>query len=406
MKLKHYLIASEHNNYRPWIMTPTAVACFCLVVWGMRIFLPVSILVAAPSIDPGDVMSRVNKERSNRFLPTLITNSKLSSAATTKSNDMLARGYFAHVNPDGKYVWPTVEAAGYTPYKTLGENLAMDFTDAATMVSAWMNSPTHRANILNEKFEDQGLASIYGLFEEGHYSILTTNLFGSLIKSTNPPPPAPQPAPVPTPQPTPTPKPAPTPTPQPTPAPNPIPAPQPTPAPPATAASIKFSGDITIVPEITSQKISLKLDIELSGTAKEVRATAKDITSKLTPGSAAGKYSGELVFAASTDLRNEKLIIEAVDENGNIVANEIDLNNVVSPVAQAPQFATPNASEAQLSKTLKIILGVFAACFLVFLIIDSIIIYRAKLNRLNPNSSSHSLVFLLIAFVNFITTLF
>ncbi|HYE22820.1 MAG TPA: CAP domain-containing protein, partial [Verrucomicrobiae bacterium] len=159
MKLKHYLIATEQNNYRPWITTPSALACFCLLTWGLRIFLPTSFLFAAPGIDAYDVMARINTERTNRFLPALVTKQMLINAATIKSNDMLTRSYFAHVNPDGQYVWPTIEAQGYTPYKTLGENLAMDFTEAEAMVSAWMNSPTHRANIINEKFADQGLAA-------------------------------------------------------------------------------------------------------------------------------------------------------------------------------------------------------------------------------------------------------
>src|SRR4051812_27989043 len=127
MKLKHYLIASEENNYKPWIMTPTALACFCIITWGLRMFLPTVFLFAAPGMDASDVMRRVNLERTNRFLPALVTNQKLMNAATIKSNDMLARSYFAHINPDGDYIWPTIEAQGYTPYKTLGENLAMDF---------------------------------------------------------------------------------------------------------------------------------------------------------------------------------------------------------------------------------------------------------------------------------------
>ncbi|MBX4188309.1 MAG: CAP domain-containing protein [Candidatus Doudnabacteria bacterium] len=207
MKLKSYLIAGPENHYQPWILSKTAMACFVLSIWTLRMFLPNYIAVSAPGIDAQDLMHKVNAERISRYLPALITNSKLNSAASIKSNDMLVRGYFDHVNPDGDYVWPVIESQGYKPYQSLGENLAMDFTSADAVVNAWMNSPGHRANILNEKFEDQGMAAVFGEFEPNHNAYLVTNLFGTLLKrvaSSNITQPSPTPSPTPTPLPTPT----------------------------------------------------------------------------------------------------------------------------------------------------------------------------------------------------------
>src|SRR4051812_42843157 len=96
LKLKHYLVASEQNNYKPWIMTPVALGVFCIVIWGVRLLLPATITLAQATIDAGDVMNRINDQRSQRFIPTLITNSKLSTAANGKGRDMLDRSYFAH----------------------------------------------------------------------------------------------------------------------------------------------------------------------------------------------------------------------------------------------------------------------------------------------------------------------
>lgn len=183
MKLKHYLIASQENGYAPWITSATALALFCAIALGIRLLiLPSAFTQAGPGIDAVDLMARINQERTNRYLPALSTDQRLVQAATGKSNDMLARSYFAHVDPDGKYVWPRIEAAGYKPYLSLGENLAMDFTTSAGVVTGWMNSPGHRANLLNEKFQDQGLAAIYGLFEPNHYTTAVTSLFGVLSK--------------------------------------------------------------------------------------------------------------------------------------------------------------------------------------------------------------------------------
>ena len=114
--IRKYLIASETNDYQPWILKPTALVIACLIIWGLRVFIPASFSLASEGIDPYDLMSRINQERTNRLLPSLVTNSKLIAAATSKSNDMLTRAYFAHVDPDGNYVWGRIESAGYTPF--------------------------------------------------------------------------------------------------------------------------------------------------------------------------------------------------------------------------------------------------------------------------------------------------
>jgi hypothetical protein len=187
MTLKYYLIASEENDYEPWIMKPIALAIFMIIIWSLRILGPTITTFAQSSIDPADLMNRVNLERTQRFIPSLTHDSRLTSAAVAKSNDMIARSYFAHINPDGNYIWPTIETAGYTPYLALGENLAMDFSSASAVVQAWMDSPTHRSNIVNTIFQDQGMGSVFGLFSPGHNSVLITNTFGTLQKPTPPP---------------------------------------------------------------------------------------------------------------------------------------------------------------------------------------------------------------------------
>ncbi len=417
MKLKHYLIASEENNYRPWIMTPTALACFCLIIWGLRIFLPVSKLYASPSIDATDVMNRINNERENRFIPTLVTNSKLNAAANIKADDMIKRGYFAHVDPDGKYVWPTIEAQGYTPYKTLGENLAMDFTDAASMVSAWMNSPTHRENLLNEKFEDQGLAAIYGLFAPNHYSILAASIFGTIYKNNPPPPPTPKvqppPPPPPSAKPNPPPQPPPTQNPPPPPAPiKPQPSPSPTPTPDTKPNSLSsstgsepvlISTDISLKTKTVDDKTILQVEIFVAGKPKSVVAKFEDVYVELEKGSVPNQYLGEITLDRGS-VSGAFLTISATDQENESWVRQF-------PIQEETQFTVPSdsvneASEAQLSNTLKIILGIFSAGFLFFLILDGIIIHRAKIKRAVPSTSSHSIIFFLIAIVNFITVMF
>ncbi len=150
----------------------------------------------ASDLTPGNIIKAINKERSLRNLTILNTDVRLSRAAQIKATDIIKRNYFAHINPDGYYIWPTIVAQGYTPYLQLGENLAVDFYNTESLVAAWVNSPTHRANLLNEGFEDQGMGVDFGDANSSGYYSSITNAFGTLIKSKpTPPPPPPPPAP-------------------------------------------------------------------------------------------------------------------------------------------------------------------------------------------------------------------
>ena len=182
---------------------------------------------SAADINAGSLMEKINKERTSRAIPALVTSQKLITAAAGKTSDMFNRGYFNHVDPDGRYVWPLVEAAGYVPYRMLGENLAIDFSTEDGIVRAWINSPTHRDNLLRDQFEDQGLAAQYGTFQT-RYTSVVTSLFGTLA--------APAPAPAKTPAPAPT---KPKTSPPPAVKPATVTAPQPPPAKPVQNAAIQ-----------------------------------------------------------------------------------------------------------------------------------------------------------------------
>jgi len=139
------------------------------------------------SITSEGLLEKINEERKNRNIPLLLTDGRLGVAAGQKSSDMLERDYFDHVDPDGNYVWPLISNAGYKPYALLGENLAIDFNSESGIVKAWLNSPSHRDNLLNSNFADQGLSAKYGDFN-GRYTAVVTSLFGRLVSYTKPEP--------------------------------------------------------------------------------------------------------------------------------------------------------------------------------------------------------------------------
>ncbi|MDE2311832.1 MAG: CAP domain-containing protein [Patescibacteria group bacterium] len=199
--------------------------------WILLLFLALllsgKLLIAAFAPQPrllasdltiANIISAINEQRSSHNLTVLNSNIMLSSAAQSKADDMQTRHYFSHVDPDGNYIWPKIVATGYTPYLQLGENLAIEFYDTQSLVSAWMNSPTHRANILNEGFVDQGMGLNFGDSSVGQYHSVVVNTFGALLIKKAAAAPAPAPSPTQTPAPAPAaPKPAPAPIPEPTP---------------------------------------------------------------------------------------------------------------------------------------------------------------------------------------------
>ncbi|MFI6703934.1 CAP domain-containing protein [Streptomyces sp. NPDC050509] len=102
---------------------------------------------AAPSSEASAVLSLVNQERAKVGCAALKADASLNALAQAFSDDMAARGFFDHTNPDGDTPWDRAEQAGV---KNLGgENIARGQATAEAVMDSWMNSEGHRANILN-----------------------------------------------------------------------------------------------------------------------------------------------------------------------------------------------------------------------------------------------------------------
>jgi hypothetical protein len=94
-----------------------------------------------------------------------------------KAQDMADKQYFAHTSPEGLNPWHWFEQAGYE-YEYAGENLAVDFTDSSDVARAWMNSPTHRENLLKKEYVDVGFAVVSGELN-GKKTTLVVALYGA-----------------------------------------------------------------------------------------------------------------------------------------------------------------------------------------------------------------------------------
>ncbi|MDJ0464020.1 sigma-70 family RNA polymerase sigma factor [Streptomyces sp. H27-C3] len=111
---------------------------------------------AAPSSFAQQVTALVNTERGKKGCGRVSQNSRLDTAGQRHSEDMAARDYFDHTSPDGRDPGDRVTAAGYT-WTTYGENIARGQKTPASVMQGWMDSPGHRANILNCSFKEIGL---------------------------------------------------------------------------------------------------------------------------------------------------------------------------------------------------------------------------------------------------------
>jgi RNA polymerase sigma factor (sigma-70 family) len=139
---------------------------------------PVSSAPEAPSVPSGraaQVLALVNKERAAAGCGPLSQDPQLRDAAQGHSDDMAARDFFDHTNPDGDGPGERVTASGYR-WSTYGENIAKGQQTPEAVMTSWMNSPGHRANILNCAFEEIGV----GIHDGGGGPYWTQN-FGAKL---------------------------------------------------------------------------------------------------------------------------------------------------------------------------------------------------------------------------------
>ncbi|MDQ0583708.1 uncharacterized protein YkwD [Streptomyces rishiriensis] len=113
------------------------------------------VTVSAEAQAAAEVLKLVNEERAKVGCSAVAANSALSDLAEKFSDDMAARGFFDHTDPDGATPWDRAAKAGISDLG--GENIARGQADAAAVMEAWMNSPGHKANILNCDFKTLGV---------------------------------------------------------------------------------------------------------------------------------------------------------------------------------------------------------------------------------------------------------
>lgn len=179
----NHLIPHEGNDYRPHLLQRGAMILMLVLI--MLSFLAANFqallwqssdwLVGA--VLPAVVVDLTNTERVDLALPKLTRNPVLDEAATLKAQDMAKNSYFSHDSPTGVTPWHWFKEVGYT-FAHAGENLAVYFSDSSEVVEAWMNSPTHRANIVGSQYREIGVGVARGTYD-GFDTVFVVQLFGT-----------------------------------------------------------------------------------------------------------------------------------------------------------------------------------------------------------------------------------
>jgi len=175
---------SKHNDYQPFILRPKNLFILAIILLVVKVlifswffYFPKTSQFAI--VSSSDLIDLANEERMAKGLSSLKINDKLVQAAQQKAQDMINQNYFAHTSPLGVNPWHWFDLTGYN-YVVAGENLAKDFTDSKILHQAWMNSPSHRDNILNKNYQEVGIAVVEGKIN-GKNTTLAVQMFGKAV---------------------------------------------------------------------------------------------------------------------------------------------------------------------------------------------------------------------------------
>jgi len=155
---QHHNQQSRHYVKHYWPYLPVfavlLLGIFCNNMLGQQHH---SVLGYATDISPQVLLAETNNYRTTDHEAALEIDPKLTAAAQAKANDMVKENYWSHITPSGQQPWSFITTAGYQ-YEAAGENLAYGFATSQQIMTAWMNSAEHRANILDADYQDVGFA--------------------------------------------------------------------------------------------------------------------------------------------------------------------------------------------------------------------------------------------------------
>ena len=182
-KINNYFIPSEENDFQPHSLRFRSIFIIFLIILFLEnsffflsyYLIPSSTFLA--NLVLSSIVDHTNQYRSASSLPQLTLNPLLNQAAQLKAEDMAQKGYFSHNSPDNKTPWDWLKQVGYD-YLYAGENLALNYSDSEEVVQAWINSESHRQNLLNPHFKEIGIGIAKGTYQN-QPAIFIVQFFGT-----------------------------------------------------------------------------------------------------------------------------------------------------------------------------------------------------------------------------------
>ncbi|KKR80447.1 MAG: hypothetical protein UU73_C0001G0217 [Candidatus Daviesbacteria bacterium GW2011_GWA1_41_61] len=182
-KFSHYFLPHPQTHQKAHLLSWHFLLIYLLLFMLLRVGLDLvsiyqpGVLGVAANINMQRVIEETNRERQQKGFPPLVENPNLAAAARAKAANMFEENYWAHFSPTGKDPWGFITKSGYK-FVYAGENLAKNFQTSEEVVQAWMNSSSHRDNLLNSKYQEIGIAVVDGTLQ-GQQTTLVVQMFGT-----------------------------------------------------------------------------------------------------------------------------------------------------------------------------------------------------------------------------------
>lgn len=180
--VKRLVVPHRENDYRPLIARRYGIVVVLALIFVTQIAYNFvtdgrfGVLGRESNITISELVQQTNEQRLTAGAGTLTVNETLSKAAFMKAQDMFSNDYWAHNSPTGVTPWKWLADVDYA-YDVAGENLAKNFPNAATTVKAWMDSESHRKNMLDGRYKEVGFAVVDGTLE-GKQTTLVVAYYG------------------------------------------------------------------------------------------------------------------------------------------------------------------------------------------------------------------------------------
>ena len=130
----------------------------------------------ASDVSASGLLLETNHERNMLGVEQLYQNTSLAAAAQAKADDMVTQDYWSHYSPDGQAPWVFIDQVGYA-YLKAGENLAYGFPSSKAVVKGWMDSPSHRANLLDSQYREVGFGIANGSDYQGNENTVVVAMY-------------------------------------------------------------------------------------------------------------------------------------------------------------------------------------------------------------------------------------